>query len=64
MDRIILSFNDACLYESDLDILKSETTWINDRIITFYFEYLKEVYEAQEEILFIGNLKFQKLPNM
>jgi Ulp1 family protease len=54
MDKLILSYQDACLYESDLKILQSESAWLNDRIISFYFEYLqKEVYET-DDILFIG----------
>lgn len=54
MDKLILSYHDSCLYESDLKILQSQSSWLNDRIITFYFEYLqKEVYDT-EDILFIG----------
>jgi sentrin-specific protease 8 len=58
MDKIILSFHDSCLYESDVDILRSETSWLNDRIITFYFEYLQhEIYESKD-ILLIGEFLF------
>jgi hypothetical protein len=52
--EIVLSFHDAIVYSEDLKILKKETEWLNDRIISFYFEYLsKEVYE-DEKILFVG----------
>lgn len=54
MNEIILSYHDAIIYKEDLQILKSDTEWLNDRVISFYFEYLsKEVYE-DEKILFIG----------
>lgn len=61
MDKLILSYQDACLYESDLAILRSETAWLNDRIISFYFEYLnREVFET-DEILFVGKLIYKVL---
>lgn len=54
MDKLILSYHDACLYKSDFSILSDATGWLNDRIITFYFEYLqREIYE-NKEILLIG----------
>lgn len=54
MAKLILSYYDTCLYDSDYAILKSGTDWINDRIISFYFEYLqREVYE-NDQVLFIG----------
>lgn len=63
MNQIILSFHDAIIYQEDLKILKTETEWLNDRVISFYFEYLsKEVYE-DEKILFIGKLKFNRFKN-
>ena len=56
MRKVELSYHDAIIYEDDLKILKSETEWLNDRIISFYFEYLsKEIYE-DEKILLIGKL--------
>lgn len=56
MDKIIISYHDACLYESDYFILKTHDSWLNDRIISFYFEYLqKDVFESEsDKILFIG----------
>ena len=57
MDKLIISYHDSCLYESDVDILSSETEWLNDRIISFYFDYLQhEIYESKE-ILFLGKNK-------
>ena len=54
MDKLILSYQDSCLYESDLTILNSQSDWLNDRIISFYLEYLNfEIYES-DEILFLG----------
>ncbi|EFA81807.1 sentrin-specific protease 8 [Heterostelium album PN500] len=41
-DPIILSFKDASLYKSDLSILKNRYQWLNDAIISFYFEYLSD----------------------
>lgn len=58
-NKIILSYGDSCLYESDLEILKVDTSWLNDRIISFYFEYLQEVFDSNE-ILFIGLFFNQK----
>lgn len=55
MDKLILSYHDACLYESDLEILKSDTSWLNDRIIGFYFEYIsREIFGMNDKILLIG----------
>lgn len=56
MDKLILSYQDACIYESDYAILKAHNSWLNDRIISFYFEFLqREVFENESDrILFIG----------
>ncbi|KAL7034061.1 hypothetical protein ACKWTF_007833 [Chironomus riparius] len=55
MDKLIISYHDSCLYKSDVEILYLETEWINDRIISFYFDYLQhEIYESKE-ILFLGS---------
>lgn len=54
MDKIVLSYQDSCLYDSDIAILNSGTDWLNDRIISFYLEYLhNEIYES-DEILCLG----------
>jgi hypothetical protein len=57
MDKLILSYKDACLYESDLAILRSDNAWLSDRIITFYFEYIQnEILNDcdQNLMLFVG----------
>lgn len=54
MDKIILSYYDACLYESDYSILKADNSWLNDRIISFYFEYLQRAVYENGKVLFIG----------
>jgi sentrin-specific protease 8 len=56
MDKIVLSYHDSCLYESDVDILKSNSAWLNDRIISFYFEYLQYDVFQNEKLLFIGEI--------
>lgn len=55
-NKIILSFHDSIIYQSDLKIIKSSTEWLNDRIITFYFEYLQKEIFDDEQILFIGEI--------
>lgn len=57
MDKLIISYHDSCLYKSDLDILNSETEWLNDRIISFYFDYLQHEICNSDEILFLGKHK-------
>lgn len=51
-DAIVLSYHDALLRRSDLDLLKS-TDWINDNLIEFWFEYLSnDAYkECRESLL-------------
>lgn len=56
MDKIILSYHDSCLYESDYAIIKSSTKWLNDRIISFYLEFLHREVLKNDDILFIGKL--------
>lgn len=55
-DRLLaLSFQDCCIYLSDVDLLKGPH-WLNDQIISFYFEYLeKEIYEEYaDRFLFVS----------
>ena len=40
-DPVIASVGDAIVRQSDLKLL-SPPNWLNDRIISFYFEYLYE----------------------
>ncbi len=35
----VLSYHDTCLKESDVALLKGPQ-WLNDKIISFYFEYV------------------------
>lgn len=37
-DPVVLSYGDALLRASDLQILQSNTEWLNDRIIGYAFE--------------------------
>ncbi|XP_070492126.1 sentrin-specific protease 8 [Chironomus tepperi] len=64
MDKLIISYHDSCLYKSDIEILNSETEWLNDRIISFYLDYLQhEIYESKE-ILFLGSEVTQAIKMM
>jgi Ulp1 family protease len=55
MEKMVLSYHDSVIYEGDLKILKSDCEWLNDRVLSFYFEYLsKAVYEDEKDFLFIG----------
>ncbi|EAL67999.1 sentrin-specific protease 8 [Dictyostelium discoideum AX4] len=40
-DPLIVSYNDSAIYQSDINILKSNQ-WLNDSIISFYLEWLKD----------------------
>lgn len=55
-DRLLaLNYQDCCLYLSDVDLLKGPH-WLNDQIISFYFEYLeKDVWaEHSDRFLFVS----------
>ncbi|KAK5582905.1 hypothetical protein RB653_004494 [Dictyostelium firmibasis] len=41
-DPLILSYNDSTIYQSDINILKHSNYWLNDSIISFYLEWLKD----------------------
>ena len=46
MSKVILSYNDSLILESDLDLLASNN-WLNDRLIAFVYEYLeRDGFEA------------------
>jgi len=55
MNDIVLTFFDSLLRESDLEILRGDQ-WLNDTLISFYFEYLsnKKFPTEQDTILFVG----------
>lgn len=51
---IVLSYKESLLRESDVDLLKGPY-WLNDTIISFYFEYLQtEVFRDNPTILFVS----------
>lgn len=43
-DKFILNYHDAILYESDIELLTSETEWLNDACIHFYMTVLQQRY--------------------
>ncbi|KAJ8950585.1 hypothetical protein NQ314_007809 [Rhamnusium bicolor] len=50
----VLSYNESLLRESDVDLLKGPY-WLNDTIISFYFEYLEtELFKGQSFLLFVS----------
>lgn len=55
MDEIVLSYQNYVIRSSDIALLKTNTSWINDVIIGFYFDYLNEKYkDSTTRMLFIG----------
>ncbi|KAJ9597826.1 hypothetical protein L9F63_011321 [Diploptera punctata] len=51
---VVLSFHETLLHQSDIDLLKGPH-WLNDKIISFYFEYLEKiVYRDENNFLFIS----------
>ena len=42
-ERIILSYFDSLLRQSDLGLLE-KPNWLNDKIIAFAFQYYQEVH--------------------
>ena len=53
-DRIVLSYHDSLLKQSDVDLLTGPH-WLNDQIISFFFEYLtRDVYKTNESLLFVS----------
>ncbi|XP_034654758.1 sentrin-specific protease 8 isoform X1 [Drosophila subobscura] len=53
-DPISLSFHDSCLRMSDVQLLRGPH-WLNDQIISFYYEYLTHVkYKKNNDITFIA----------
>ncbi|XP_059608650.1 sentrin-specific protease 8 [Phlebotomus argentipes] len=52
--RQVLSYHESLLRESDVNLLRGPH-WLNDQIISFYFEYLeKEVFKEATEFLFVS----------
>ncbi|RZC32768.1 sentrin-specific protease 8 [Asbolus verrucosus] len=52
-DPIVLSYDESLLRKSDVDLLHGPY-WLNDNIISFYFEYLKNTFKSAPYILFIS----------
>ncbi|XP_052861851.1 sentrin-specific protease 8 [Anopheles cruzii] len=53
-DVVALNFHESCLRMSDIDLLKGPY-WLNDQLISFYFEYLeKRVFENESDLLFVS----------
>lgn len=53
-DPISLSFHESLLRLSDVQLLQGPH-WLNDQIISFYFEYLEKCkYESNKDMLFIS----------
>lgn len=54
-DAIVLSYHDSLLRQSDVDLLNGPY-WLNDQIISFFFEYLsREVHPDNEQsLLFVS----------
>ncbi|KAM9952957.1 hypothetical protein ACTFIR_008015 [Dictyostelium discoideum] len=48
-DPLIVSYNDSAIYQSDINILKSNQ-WLNDSIISFYLEWLKDGEDNKNKI--------------
>ncbi|XP_053688522.1 sentrin-specific protease 8 [Sabethes cyaneus] len=53
-DEVVLSFHESCLRMSDIELLKGPY-WLNDQIISFYFEYLEQqIFKDEEDVLFVS----------
>ncbi len=40
-DSLLLNYKDACMYQSDVQILKSKTAWLNDACIHYHMKRLE-----------------------
>lgn len=51
---VVLSFHETLLHSSDVDLLTGPH-WLNDTIISFYFEYLEKViFSNAKDLLFVS----------
>lgn len=51
---VVLSFHEILLHQSDVDLLDGPY-WLNDTIISFYFEYLERIlFTNNDELLFVS----------
>ncbi|CAO1401849.1 unnamed protein product [Diamesa hyperborea] len=60
---IALNYHNSCLRLSDIDILKT-TEWLNDKLISWYLEYLENDIFSDERFLFIGTEVTQAIKMM
>ncbi|CAG9864821.1 unnamed protein product [Phyllotreta striolata] len=53
-NKIVLSYNESLLRSSDIELLKGPY-WLNDSIISFYFEYLQtDLFRGSDSVLFVS----------
>lgn len=53
-DRVVLSYHDCLIHESDLRLLEGRN-WLNDSLIAFWFEHLThEVFCETSRLLFVS----------
>lgn len=51
--QVVLNYHDSLLRQSDIDLLKGPC-WLNDTIISFYFEYLEiDRFKRNPSLLFV-----------
>jgi Ulp1 family protease len=46
-NRLILNYNDACIYQSDLALLESDTAWLNDACLHFHLARISNHIQQQ-----------------
>ena len=45
-NRLLLNYNDACIYESDLELIRNPNGWLNSSCIHFQMNRLQSKYET------------------
>lgn len=61
MSKIILSYEDSIIYESDFKLL-DDGNWLNDRLISFIYEYFeKETFSNNSVCGFVNPSTVQYL---
>ncbi|XP_056648548.1 sentrin-specific protease 8-like [Diorhabda sublineata] len=52
-NKVVLSYNESLLRSSDIELLKGPN-WLNDTVISFYFEYLEnDLFKGLNYLLFV-----------
>lgn len=46
-NRLLVNFNDACIYESDVNLLRNKTAWLNDACI--HFQQTRISHQIQQQ---------------